>query len=90
MLRIVGDAQHLKSAPRRRHNQPPQLSYPSTLGPIDHRGDPRRQPSQLGDLAQQPRPGVRPDVIAVRGHFHPADRCATRHLKVPSHSDNGS
>ena len=39
MLHSAGDVQHHKSAPRRRQQSPPQLSDPSTVGPIGDRGD---------------------------------------------------
>ena len=43
--------------------------------------DLRREPGQLRHLPQHPHPGVRHDTMAVRGHFHPGNRCATLHLR---------
>ena len=51
MLHSAGDVQHHKSAPRRRQQSPPQLSDPSTVGPIGDRGD------QIGEHPRGMDPG---------------------------------
>ena len=44
------------------------------VGVRQHRGDLRRQPGQVGQLAQHAHPGVRHHTMAVRRHFHPRYR----------------
>jgi len=64
-----------------REHRPRSVRPRPLVGIGQNLGDLRRQPGQIGQLTQQPHPGMRHHPAAIRRNFHPPDRRDSIHLR---------